>query len=1014
MKKQNEDSRVKIPSILHLVRLGYSYLSLKGAVVDESTNIFTDIFKDSIKCINPGIDDNDIKRLYDDIKLKLGNEDLGKEFYEMLTSTSGHKLIDFKDFDNNTFNVVTELPYQNGDDSFRPDITLLINGMPLAFIEVKKPNNQKGIKAEEVRMDKRFKNDQKRKSPFRHFANLTQLMVFSNNMEYDEDSFVKVMGAFYATPSYGKHTFNYFREEEVFDLDELLAPEDEAVENFILRDTNLSVIKSRPEFITNKSPLTPTNRLSTSLFSRERLAFMLRYSIAYVKEKKGYEKHVMRYPQIFATKAIESKLAEAVKQGIIWHTQGSGKTALTYFNVKYLTDYYSAQGIVPKFYFIVDRLDLLLQAKKEFSSRGLTVKTVNSKSDFAKEIKSNSATHNFSGNAEITVVNIQKFSEDETIIRNTDYDVKMQRVYFLDEVHRSYKPTGSFLANLLESDPNAVRIGLTGTPLLGEEYNSKKLFGDYIHKYYYNMSIADGYTLRLIREEIASNYQVILKKAVEEIEVLKGSVTKGEVFAHKKFVKPMLKYIVDDFQSSRLTYGDDTIGAMVVCDSSEQAKLLYKMFQEDYATLAPESDKYKEQRRVKSAALILHDEGSKDDRKDLIDEFKDGKIDILFVFNMLLTGFDAKRLKKLYMGRVIRKHNLLQTLTRVNRPYKDFKYGYVVDFADILDEFEKTNKAYFDELQDQLGNDIEYYSQLFKSQEDIEKELEEIQETLFEYDIKNVDEFANQINQISDRKELKKVQKALINAKELSNVIRYQSIDELREALDFDRLKVMLREVESHIDILNFQENLETGEDTSNLLNEALEDMVFMFTKISEEELVLADKLKNKLRQTREEMQNNFDQQDPKFIKLKEELERLFKTNKLNEVSQSEMNANIGALNKIHEAVKELNRRNNELKKKYNGDPKFTRVHKRIVERGNISKSLLQICKALLAVKNGADDKVLKNSPLRKNEAYFNQEMLTLISICFEDIALIELDDDTANYINNLVVKEYLDEYNDN
>ncbi|MGK0269596.1 MAG: type I restriction enzyme R subunit [Cocleimonas sp.] len=1007
MKKHNEDSRVKIPSILHLMRLGYDYLSLKDAVVDVDTNIFTNVFNDSITTINPGIDKHNVKRLYDEIKLKLGNEDLGKEFYEMLTSASGHKLIDFNNFDNNTFNVVTELPYQNGDDNFRPDIILLINGMPLSFIEVKKPNNKKGIKAEEDRMEKRFRNKK-----FRRFANLTQLMVFSNNMRYDDESMVKIMGAFYATPSYGKHIFNYFREEKTFDLDSLLKPENSDLENFVLKDTNLSVIKSRPEFITNKRPNTPTNELSTSLFSRERMAFMLKYSIAYVKEKHGYEKHVMRYPQVFATKAIEHKLSKAVKQGIIWHTQGSGKTALAFFNVKYLTDYYSKKGVVPKFYFIVDRLDLLLQAKREFSSRGLTVKTINSRDEFASEIKSNSATHNLSGNSEITVVNIQKFSVDDNIVRNTDYDVNIQRVYFLDEVHRSYKPTGSFLANMLESDPNAVRIGLTGTPLLGEEYNSKTLFGDYIHKYYYNMSISDGYTLRLIREEIETNYKTVLKKAVEDVEVLKGTISKHDVFSHEKFVKPMLEYIVKDFESSRLTYGDHSIGGMVVCDSSKQARMLYEMFQDDYASLDVGPDKLKEKRRAKSAALILYDEGTKDDRKNVVEDFKDGKVDLLFVYNMLLTGFDAKRLKKLYMGRVIRKHNLLQTLTRVNRPYNDFKYGYVVDFADILEEFEKTNKAYFNELQEQLGDEFKYYSELFKSQEDIESEIREISETLFEYDILNAEEFTNQINQITDREELKKLQKALISAKELSNVIRYQSIDELRDALDFNKLKVLLRDVESHIEILNFQENLENGEDTSNLLNEALEDIVFKFTKISEEELVLADKLKNKLRQTREEMLNNFDQHDTEFVKLKDELERLFKTHKLSEVSQDEMNSNIGALNKIHNAVKELNRRNNALKNKYNGDPKFTRIHKRIVERGNISKSLIQICQALLAVKEGADEKVILNSPLRNNEAYFSRGMRRLVFTCFEDPGKISLDTDTTEYINNLVVKEYINEYN--
>ena len=101
--------------------------------------------------------------------------------------------------------------------------------------------------------------------------------------------------------------------------------------------------------------------------------------------------------------------------------------------------------------------------------------------------------------------------------------------------------------------------------------------------------------------------------------------------------------------------------------------------------------------KVKTAALILHDIGTKDERKDVVEDFKEGEIDFLFVYNMLLTGFDAKRLKKLYIGRVIKRHNLLQTLTRVNRTYKNFKYGYVVDFADIRAEFDATNKAYFEE-----------------------------------------------------------------------------------------------------------------------------------------------------------------------------------------------------------------------------------------------------------------------------------------------------------------------------
>ncbi|MBQ0724278.1 MAG: type I restriction endonuclease subunit R [Cycloclasticus sp.] len=382
--KFNEDSRVKIPTILHLVRLGYKYLSLKDVNVtwDESTNIFTDIFHASIKRINPKLSDVDVKQCYGDVSLCLENEDLGKAFYEKLTNKSGTRLIDFEDFNNNTFNVVTELTYKKDDDEFRPDIILLINGMPLAFIEVKKPNNKDGILAEHKRIQTRFENKK-----FRKFVNITQLMVFSNNMEYDDSSADPIEGAFYATASYQKPSFNYFREEQKFNLDELLSTVGDAVETSVLKDNNLLSIKQSPEFSKNKIPDTPTNRICTSLFQRERLAFVLEFSLAYVKENTGLQKHIMRYPQIFATQAIEQKLEEGVKKGIIWHTQGSGKTALAYYNVKYLANYFQKKGVIAKFYFIVDRLDLLIQAGKEFRSRGLVVHNVNTREEFARDIK---------------------------------------------------------------------------------------------------------------------------------------------------------------------------------------------------------------------------------------------------------------------------------------------------------------------------------------------------------------------------------------------------------------------------------------------------------------------------------------------------------------------------------------------------------------------------------------------------------------------------------------------------
>lgn len=991
----NENTRVKIPAILHLCRLGYGYLSLKNMTIDENTNIFTGIFSESIRNINPDLDSSDIKRVFENLLLALDNEDLGEAFYKMLTANSGVKLIDFNNFSNNSFHVVTELTYKNGEDEFRPDITLLINGMPLAFIEVKKPNNQEGILAERDRINVRFKNKK-----FRKFINISQILVFSNNMEYDVESIEPIQGAFYSSTSYHSANFNCFREEEEFDLLTLLHPEDNSIENSVLKDNNLTTIKHSPEFATNKQPDTPTNRILTSLFCKKRIAMILKYGIAYVQESKGIEKHIMRYQQLFATKAIEQSIENGINKGIIWHTQGSGKTALSFYNVQYLTDYFHKKTIVPKFYFIVDRIDLMNQARSEFVSRGLTVHSVNSKEDLLKDFKSKKAVNNLAGKNEITVVNIQKFEDDKDVLKPDDYDINTQRVYFLDEVHRSYNPTGSFLANLLNSDRKAIIIGLTGTPLIANDRRSRDTFGDYIHKYYYNASIADGYTLKLIREGIETKYKIQLEEALKEIEILKGNLDKRTVYSHKKFCEPMLTYIVEDFVKSRIRFGDDSIGAMVVCDSSDQAEQLFELFNAQYATTL-------------KASLILHDIGSKDDRKQEVIAFKEGNIDFLFVYNMLLTGFDAKRLKKLYIGRVIKDHNLLQTLTRVNRPYKQFRYGYVVDFADIRKEFDATNKAYFDELQEELGEDVQTYSNLFKSKEEIDEEIKEIKNTLFDYDLNNAEIFSQQINAIEDRQKVLEIKKVLENAKNLYNLIRLSGHFDMLETVDFKKLNTLYNETSRHLELLNLKNSVKTNFDSANLLNVALENVLFMFNKVSEEEMVMADQLKDTLRKTREALASNFDQKDPEFVHLYEELKRFFEKNNVDEMAQEEMKQNIGMLQNIFSKISELNRKNANLKKKYGNDAKFARVHKRVVERGSFTKQENDIADILLDIKGQADDRILVNRRLLDNESYFQGLMMNMVFDGFQKTK-VDLDPESATYINNCVVKEYINEYQGN
>ena len=1016
----NEDSRVKIPALLHLARLGYEYLSLKDARWDARNNIFPELFEAALLRLNPTLQKTDLPGLLDEIQLALQNDDIGKAFHQRLTARASLRLIDFENLDNNDWRVVTELPFVNGEDEFRPDITLLVNGLPLAFVEVKKRMNPGGVLEERARMDRRHANPR-----FRHFFNLVQLMAFSNNMEYDETGIDPVQGAFYAASTYGEAHFNYFREERPAELTAAVGPLAEAIEDFILTDTNLVAIKCTPEFERNKSPDTPTHRLLTSLFSRQRFTFVLQYAFAWLTKDEGPEKQVMRYPQLFATRAIADHLASGRRKGIVWHTQGSGKTALAFYNVRHLTDWYQRQGQVPRFYFIVDRLDLLKQARDEFRMRGLSVNVIESRDAFIRDIRKTVAVDNDRGEPEITVVNIQKFKDDSDVAAAQDYALNVQRVYFLDEVHRSYNPKGSFLANLEQSDRSAIHIGLTGTPLIGEQLQSKALFGDYIHKYYYNASIADGYTLRLIREEIATRYKLQLQQALAEAQVQQGGIGREAVYSHPRFAGAMLDYILDDLRQSRTAFGDTSIGGMVICDSAAQARELHRQFQQrmtrraTFVAEAENDDKYR-QRHVAddhadyhkplTAALILHDEGDTQFREEEVKAYKQGEVDLLFVYNMLLTGFDAPRLKKLYFGRVIKRHNLLQALTRVNRRYHKFRYGYVVDFADIQREFDKVNADYQEELNAELGDEAEHYSNLFRTEADIRADIDTIREALFDFALDDSELFSQQIGNIQDHDQLLAIVKALRQARELYNLIRLGNYPELAGLLDFHKLRQLHNEAQNALDTLNLKRQLESAHDTSALLNRALEDVIFKFEKIGEGELKLADELKDLLRRTREALAGTHDPQDPDWISLREELERLFKTKKLSEVSQQDMQANIARLHDIERRARDLNNADANLAARYGGDAKFMRAHKRLLESRRVGDNKTRLHAALSSIKQEVDVAVLGSRELLRNPSFFERTVAPIVVKCFREAQPPGPDADTVRQIQLLLVREYLNE----
>ena len=756
------------------------------------------------------------------------------------------------------------------------------------------------------------------------------------------------------------------------------------------------------------------------------------------------QKHIMRYQQLFASLAIRDALDRKIKSGIIWHTQGSGKTALAYYSVKSLTDFFAAKNIAAKFYFIVDRISLMEQAMDEFAGRGLKVRSASSRDELMKDIKDNSLVENNTGELEIMVVNIQKFEEDHTPIEVVNsYSTNLQRIFFIDEAHRGYNPEGSFLANLLEADKNAIKIAMTGTPLLKEERESWRVFGDYINTYYYDKSIADGYTLKLMREPIQTVYreklEAILDKLAGDVEVKKSDIDKDKIIENETYLNALIDYVIQDIRRFRIENSDDTVAAMVVCKTNPQARKFYELWTKRY----DEAKKYEDLKLAEKydpmkapsiqkpliAALILHDEGDKEERKAYIDEFKKKEsIDVLVVNQMLLTGFDAPRLKKMYLGRKLDGHDLLQALTRVNRPYKDFKYGYVVDFVNIKENFDATNERYLKELNrtndsKETGEELPPAQAILESEEEIAAKIRNIKSILWYFDVSNREEFRIQLDEIEDKNKLYELRSVLDEAKALINRIRSSGDEELtakvRDMLP-GTIPSLISEVTHRIERINLLEGNEHKEDVSGIINLALSEIDFEFIKGVPEELqIVINDLRDKYERVQREFEVNFDKIEDKYVNLAEEFRSFFRKKGFVPESVKDAKENIHYMDEVMKKIKEINARNNLLKKKYNNDERFVRVHKRILEENAtrpvaiISNDEMTLCENLYEMKRLIDSYVDLNPHVLETDSQskFKQDVMSNVATKLYSLGIKAAIDD-KKYITNLISNEYINQYN--
>ncbi len=689
-------------------------------------------------------------------------------------------------------------------------------------------------------------------------------------------------------------------------------------------------------------------------------------------------------------------------KGIIWHTQGSGKTALTYHLTKLIRDFFDRSNLnkKTKFYFIVDRLDLLEQAKNEFSKRGLCVHEAENKEDLSQKLKNSRVFEGSQGNDEIIVVNIQKFkapneekapnedpsSAPKEIVSKTELQEAtkdshdLQRVFIIDEAHRSYDPKGCFYANLIECDKTAIKIALTGTPLLednAQDKATKKTFGNYLHTYSYAESIKDRHTLKLQLEIIEKSYkeklQEIYRLLQESITIEDIEVKKETIFNHERYIKEMLYYIIRDLLNFRRGNNDENLKAMVVCFSSAQAKLANWLFNEVQEKVLQENPNLRILKKQLQSSLILHDE---QEVKEKIYSFKHKDTDIVFVFNMLLTGFDLPNLKRLYIHRELKDHNLLQALARVNRPYNNMSFGYLIDFVGIKENYDKTTDDYLKELNQfnqSDSNTQDNLKDMFADHNILEKDIKNAYDDLFNYPIDDIEAMTSAIVNISGMNELLKVSHAINTLKERYNLIRTsndEKILSLKEKIDIEKISKISSMLNKKAKQLHALKNINEPKNPNDLI--VLEDLIALldfkieFKESKELRFKEKEEISAKYKQAKEMLEKIPDKQDKEIQKISKELSKL--------IQEPLTNHNFDGISHSYSAIisqlKQHNEQTTNLLNKYNNDRAYVITHKRLHNRlmeENISNTT-KIFTLLSALKKALDARIFKRQEILNEE----------------------------------------------
>lgn len=741
----NEMTTSQRPAIKVLQKLGYKYISedenkkLRNNILTEV--IFKDILAKKLNEINSyeykgekykfsaSTIGQAIKDLNEDLITGLisTNEKiydlltLGKSYQENMVDGTKRsfdiKYIDFEHPENNDFYVTEEFSVlrMNGKDYARPDIVLFVNGIPLAVIECKDASVPI-IQA----ISQNIRNQKPEYIP--QLFKFIQIVMAANKNETK-----------YATCGTPDKFWSTWNEQYVEKQNELI---------------NKTIIGRQ---------VTKQDRDIISLFEKERFLELIKDFIIFETGKKK----ICRYQQYFAVKAMLERIKHDKKGGVVWHTQGSGKSITMVYVTKKLMEDKEIQN--PQVVIVTDRVDLDKQIHKTFNRIGVEAARATTGNNLTELIK----------NEKIRVITtvVNKF---ETVVKS-GISVDAPNTFILvDEGHRTQY--GEINRRMQEVFKGAIYISFTGTPIMKKDKNIFDKFGGLIHKYSLDDALKDKAIVPLIYEGKMVD-QEVSKEAIDmRLDMLTRNLTpeqKTEVMKKwSRFEKvasseQRLELIAWDIAKNyNETLKGTGFNAMLACNKKVEAVKYYNIFRDEFPEL--------EVAVVISSPDMREGEGSIDEDTDDIvkkfyintisnykneeeyeetikSKFINGDIDILIVVDKLLTGFDAPKASTLYLDKQIKEHNLLQAIARVNRLCDGKDYGYIVDYRGLLGELDKALTMYqeagLEEFKEEDIKSSVYYidteiNNMFKEYEELKELFKDIKNKndLEEYEVLLEDE----------------------------------------------------------------------------------------------------------------------------------------------------------------------------------------------------------------------------------------------------------------------------------